>query len=281
MAAPTTYVDVHLAFLLPPIVGLGLLASRRSLLDRRFLGGLAVLIALAVGYTTPWDARLIAIGVWWYGEGAVGRRFLGVPVGEYAFFVLQPVLTLLWVRWITRNGNGPTRGAPNGPTRGAPRPSPGVRLIGLLSGAAVAAVGGWLVIAGAETRLYLGAILLWAGPVLAIQWAYDWPSLRRRGRTVAVGVLVPTGYLCLVDRIAIDAGIWTIAPDYTTGLTIGGLPVEEGLFFLVTNCFLVQGYLLYDDLIDRRTADGARRSSGAAPRSTGATSRSTDARKEA
>ncbi|SDY28561.1 lycopene cyclase domain-containing protein [Halopenitus persicus] len=255
MIPPTTYFDVHVTFLLPPILGLGLLAWRRNRLDRRFLGGLAVLIALAVGYTTPWDARLIAIGVWRYGEGAVARRLLGVPLGEYVFFVLQPALTLLWVRWITRDGDDSPRVAS--------RQSPGNRLAGLLAGAAIAVVGGWLVIAGPETRLYLGAILLWAGPVLAIQWAYDWPSLRRRGRTIAVGVLVPTGYLCLVDRIAIDAGIWTIAPAYTTGLTIGGLPVEEGLFFLVTNCFLAQGYLLYDELIERRTADAAGRTAGA------------------
>jgi lycopene cyclase domain-containing protein len=270
MISPTTYLDVHVTFLLPPILGLGLLARRRNRIDRRFLGGLVVLIALAVGYTTPWDARLIAIGVWQYGEGAVARRLLGVPLGEYVFFVLQPVVTLLWVRWIsrdwwvrwitrdwwvrwiTRDGDAPSR-APS-------RPSSSDRSVGLLAGATISVVGGWLVFAGPEARLYLGAILLWAGPVLAVQWAYDWPSLRRRGRTIALGVLVPTGYLCLVDRIAIDAGIWTISPAYTTGLTIGGLPVEEGLFFLVTNCFLVQGYLLYDELIERRTTDGVRSS---------------------
>ncbi|SEH39236.1 lycopene cyclase domain-containing protein [Halopenitus malekzadehii] len=241
MTTPTTYFDVHLLFLFPPIAGLGFLAWRRSVLDRRFLGAVAILTVLAVGYTTPWDARLIAVGVWWYGDGSVSRRFLGVPLGEYAFFLLQSVVTLLWVGCITRGDR----------LRVPARPSRSDRIVGFLAGVSVG-VGGWLLLAGPRTWLYLGAILLWAGPVLAIQWAYDWPSLRRRRWPLTVGVLVPTGYLCLVDRVAIDAGVWNVSRTYTTGLTVGGLPVEEAVFFLVTNVFLVQGYLLYDDLLDRR-----------------------------
>jgi lycopene cyclase domain-containing protein len=42
--------------------------------------------------------------------------------------------------------------------------------------------------------------------------------------------------------MAIGFGTWTISPVYTTGLIIGGrLPVEEAVFFLLTNVLVVFG----------------------------------------
>jgi hypothetical protein len=48
----------------------------------------------------------------------------------------------------------------------------------------------------------------------------------------------------VIDRIAIGNGIWTISETYTTGLGLLGLPLEEMAFFVVTNCFVVQGLVL-------------------------------------
>ena len=45
--------------------------------------------------------------------------------------------------------------------------------------------------------------------------------------------------------VAITLGIWKLSPTYTTGLTLAGLPIEEGLFFLFTNLFVVQGLILW------------------------------------
>jgi lycopene cyclase domain-containing protein len=70
-------------------------------------------------------------------------------------------------------------------------------------------------------------------------------------RGLAVAVLVPTLYFCLIDRIAIGAGLWTISADHTTGLAVAGLPVEEAMFFLLTNTFAVQGLVMYMWLWDR------------------------------
>jgi hypothetical protein len=60
-----------------------------------------------------------------------------------------------------------------------------------------------------------------------------------------VGTLVPTLYLCVTDRIAIEYGIWILSEQYTTGIFVAGLPVEEAAFFFVTNLFVVQGLVLY------------------------------------
>ncbi|MDX1617037.1 MAG: lycopene cyclase domain-containing protein, partial [Candidatus Promineifilaceae bacterium] len=51
-----------------------------------------VLIALL--YTTPWDNYLVATEVWWYDPALVTGITLGwVPIEEYTFFVLQPIMT--------------------------------------------------------------------------------------------------------------------------------------------------------------------------------------------
>ncbi len=56
--------------------------------------GLAVLAAVL--YTAPWDNYLVATRVWSYDPARVWRIVLGyVPLEEYLFFVLQPVLAAL------------------------------------------------------------------------------------------------------------------------------------------------------------------------------------------
>jgi hypothetical protein len=45
--------------------------------------------------------------------------------------------------------------------------------------------------------------------------------------------------------LALRAGTWTISPDKTLGLEmLPGLPLEEALFFLMTNTLLVFGMVL-------------------------------------
>ncbi|MFC7172785.1 lycopene cyclase domain-containing protein [Haloplanus litoreus] len=116
--------------------------------------------------------------------------------------------------------------------------------------AAILGAGGWQLLARSET-FYLGAILAWAAPVLALQWVVGAPQLWARRRLVTLGTLVPTTYLCVADRVAIEYGIWILSERYTTGLTVAGLPVEEATFFLVTNLFVVQGLVLYRWVVSR------------------------------
>ncbi|MFB6084936.1 MAG: lycopene cyclase domain-containing protein [Halorientalis sp.] len=226
--ATLTYLEFHLLFVLPPIAALLVLADPA---ERPYAGplGVALLAVVAVLYTTPWDNHLIATGVWTYGEGTVRFRIWNAPIGEYLFFLLQPVLTSLWlVRLPTRSDYEP----------GIPLSD---RALGLLGGGLVAALGFALL---SKSTYYLGTLLLWASPVLAIQWAFGWPVLWERRRTLALGVGVPTTYLAVIDRVAIALGVWTFDETYLTGIEILGLPVEELLFFGLTNLFLVQGLLL-------------------------------------
>ena len=234
-----TYFGFHLTFVVPPAVGLtaaSISSPAREGTDVP-VGGLLVIVALALLYTTPWDNYLIEYGVWHYGEGVVAGTIWHAPLEEYLFILLQPIVTALWLSRVHEGG------AP-GPTA-----STRDRLVGLAAGALVGAVGAALLTS--DPTFYLGAILLWAAPVLAIQWLVGWPYLWHHRRIVGVGVAVPTLYFCVADRVALWRDLWVIADRYTVGVAPFGLPVEEALFFLVTNLFIVQGLVLYEWVLAR------------------------------
>jgi lycopene cyclase domain-containing protein len=202
------------------------------------VGGIALMITLALVYTTPWDNYLIARGVWEYGEGVVTTRFGWMPLGEYLFVAVQSVLVGVWA--FQYDGIvDPTIGH-----------SWRDRLLGVGAGAAIGFVGIGFLLGPSET-FYLGAILAWAGPVFALQWGVGWRYLLAIRRRLVVLVVPPVVYLSSIDRIAIDQGLWTISPTYSTGLTVGGLPIEEGVFFLVTSLFIVQALVLLRWVIAR------------------------------
>ncbi|WP_435127486.1 lycopene cyclase domain-containing protein [Halobaculum sp. D14] len=270
-----TYLEFHALFVLPPVVALAWRWHRRrregarrpgqrAVLDGGraaagrlvradfgldALGLLAILFA-AVVYTVPWDNALIAVGVWTYGPGRVAATLWHAPVGEYLFFLAQPTLTALFLAALPREWSRTAERTPVASPRRLRVASVG--LAAAIGAAGVAAL-------ASPPTLYLGAILAWAAPVFALQWAVGAPALVARRRLVAAAVCVPTLYLCVADRVAIDAGIWSLSPTWTTGRSVFGLPVEEALFFLVTNLFVVQGLVLYRWVTETGAADQLRR----------------------
>jgi lycopene cyclase domain-containing protein len=248
MTGPT-YLQFHLAFLLPAVMFMIATASvsrtqmsaavRPLGTGRTYWAGVAIITIVALAYTTPWDNYLIAEGVWWYGEGSTLGTLGHAPVEEYLFILVQPWLTALWLAHLSLPSEWPQ----------AARPVRS-RLVATALAVGLGVVG-WQFL-GTDATFYLGAILAWAAPVLALQWAVGAPQLWARRRLVALGTLVPTAYLCVADRIAIEYGIWILSEQYTTGVTVAGLPVEEATFFLVTNLFVVQGLVLYRWVLDWR-----------------------------
>lgn len=242
MPPPLTYVEFLALFVGLPLSVLVATTVVRRRADRPTLrvaaGGLVLLGGLALVYTTPWDNHLVVRGVWWYGEGRVTARFLAVPLGEYLFIVLQTLLVGAWSLGQT------------GPIDASIGQSWRDRALGVLAGAAIAAAGA-LALLGQDSFLYLGAILLWAGPVLALQWGVGWRYLLATRRRVAASVLPPVAYLSVIDWVAIRQGIWTLSPTHTTGVTVAGLPLEEVLFFTVTSLFVAQALVLLRWVIAR------------------------------
>jgi lycopene beta-cyclase len=92
---------------------------------------------------------------------------------------------------------------------------------------------------------YLFLEIVWALPVLALQWGIGWPELWAARRLWFKATLIPTIYLCIADRLAIENGIWTIHAERSTGVHLLGLPLEEAVFFLLTNLMVVQALILF------------------------------------
>lgn len=224
-----TYLAFHGIFLLPPLVVLWWV--QRGYLHRvhpragLFLGVMAVVALL---YTTPWDNYLVWRGVWRYGPDRVLGTIGYVPVEEYLFFLLQPLLAGLWLY----------RLLPSPPARVGPL----ARWGGAAIYAAAALLGALLLRSPEGT--YLGLILVWAAPVLALQWVYAGGAIWARRGVWAAGFALPTLYLWAADAAALHLGIWRISAVHTLGPAVGPLPLEEAVFFLVTNLLVVQGLLL-------------------------------------
>jgi lycopene cyclase domain-containing protein len=176
-----TYLAFHGVFIVPPIAALALLLRGRGVLDRRGTAFLALIAAIALVYTTPWDNYLVWRGVWGYGADRVIGTIGHVPVEEYLFFVLQPLLTGLWL-YLVLAREGPAR-AGDGAGEGS-----GVRRVAVVGAVLYLgiAVAGALLLLREETT-YLGLILAWAGPVLAGQWAYAGAGIWARRRSWARG----------------------------------------------------------------------------------------------
>ena len=235
-----TYTQFHALFVAPPLIALfaaSVWRRKRDTLVRPL--AVAIITVVALVYTTPWDNYLISRQVWGYGEGRVLATIWHAPVEEYAFIILQPLLGALWLRWVGGLFDEPAVEWP------MPRRD---WVVGALAALPIGVAG--VAMLTVDATFYMGAILAWGAPVLAVQWAVGWRYLLARWRLVTVAVGVPAIYLSAVDRIAIEYGIWWLSDTYTTGLTVAGLPIEEGAFFLLTTVFVVQGLVLYPWVVD-------------------------------
>jgi lycopene cyclase domain-containing protein len=194
-----------------------------------------LLAVIAVIYTTPWDNYLVANRVWWYDPSLVLGITLGwVPLEEYAFFVVQSLLTgFLTLILLYRL---PPSVAPASPSVLRRWATLGILAVWALSAAML--VSGW------QPGTYLSLILIWALPAVALQFAFGADILVAHRRTYLAALSLPTIYLWLVDYLAISAGTWTIDPEQTTGIQLGVLPLEEMVFFLATNVLVAGGVTL-------------------------------------
>jgi lycopene cyclase domain-containing protein len=241
-----TYFGVLLRFVGPPLLALALVTAhdrrrgRRLAVAFRTWPAWAVVlghVAIALIWTTPWDNYLVANRVWWYEPALVTGITLGwVPIEEYTFFVVQTLMTGLWILAWMRHLHPPE----------APLlVRPALRWASLAAGSLAWAF--WLaaLLAGWERGLYMALLVVWFGPPILLQLAFGADILWHYRRLTLIGLLPPFLYLCLVDALAIHSGTWTINPANTLGLEVGSvLPLEEIVFFLATNVVIAFGITL-------------------------------------
>ncbi|MEZ4673248.1 MAG: lycopene cyclase domain-containing protein [Caldilineaceae bacterium] len=203
-------------------------------------------VVVAVLYTTPWDNYLVATRVWWYDPALVTGVVLGwVPIEEYTFFVAQTLLSSLWLLLLARRFHRQDevsflQRVATGKQADAKR----LRWGAMLTGSVLWLAAGMVLLSRWSPGTYLALELVWALPPIIFQLWFGADILWHYRRIVGWGIAIPTIYLAATDTIAIGAGTWTIDPAQSTGLFLGTLPVEEFIFFLVTNVLVVFGTIL-------------------------------------
>lgn len=95
----------------------------------------------------------------------------------------------------------------------------------------------------AESFTYLVLELGWALPPIFLQWIVGWRFLKQQRRAWLGSIFGLTLYLSLADSTALGV-VWTIAPAKSLGIRFGNVPLEEVLFFLLTNTLVVQSVIL-------------------------------------
>jgi lycopene beta-cyclase len=266
-----TYFGFLLRFLVIPIlVFLGINMLPHS--DRERAGvrvvpravwiAILVHVFLAVTYTTPWDNYLVATGVWHYNPNLVtGIVFGYVPLEEYTFFVLETILAGLWWWFLARrigvmaltpspsphSGKGEfgetTGVSPKG--RREFKASKTARLVSFFVLLFIWAIFTFIFFSDNPPLTYLSITLFWALPPIFPQMLYGADILWHYRKLVALTILVPGTYLSLMDIVALRATTWSISPAQTTGILFFGiLPVEEVVFFFITNILVSFGMTL-------------------------------------
>ena len=249
-----TYFGFLFRFLLFPIVFFLALAywdnKNHKQIDG-FQNGPAVWIAigihilLAVVYTTPWDNYLVATGVWYYNPDLVTGLVIGyVPIEVYAFFIVETILSGLWW-WFLARRNSPLPAGDRPGVRESFRPNK--RLIYVSSGVLlfIWLISTFLFFLGDTKWTYLSITLFWAVPAILPQLLFGADILWHYRKLVALGILVPGTYLSLMDIVALQETTWSISASQTTGILFFGiLPLEEVVFFFVTNVLIIFGMTL-------------------------------------
>lgn len=199
------------------------------------------LCSVALIYTTPWDNYLVATSVWCYDINLVSGIVFGyVPIEEYIFFLIQPIMTgllfLLIVRYLPINPQKAN--------------NPKIRIFATSIAVAGFAFFTFLLIMTVINDIfrpmtYLSLELSWALIPIIIQFAFGADILWRHRNAILLTIIISTIYLSWADSIAIAGGTWTIDPEQSLNWLIGGvLPIEEFIFFLITSTLVTLGMTL-------------------------------------
>ena len=261
-----TYFGFLLRFLVIPILVLLAVTYRDTKRNRSISGfrntaavwtGIALHVLLAVLYTTPWDNYLVATGVWYYNPDLVTGILLGyVPIEEYTFFVLETLLAGLWWWFLARRIFPLSAEKPQG-MRDRITANKKLVYVSICFLVPLWFIFTYLFFFGAASWTYLSIILFWALPPIFLQLLFGADILWHYRRLVFWSILIPSAYLSLMDIVALRYTTWSISPEQTTGILFFGiLPLEEVVFFFITNILIAFGMtLLLANVSQERVAE--------------------------
>ena len=258
-----TYFGFLLRFVIFPILILLALTLRDKKNGKHITGfrngravwaAIGIHVLLAVLYTAPWDNYLVATGVWYYNPALITGILIGyVPIEEYTFFVVETILAGLWWWFLARRLYSPL-------LKGEGLGVRSNKTLTYLSTCVLISL--WLVFTylfffGDTQWTYLSITLFWALPAILPQLLFGADILWHYRRLVFWAIMVPGTYLSLMDVVALRETTWSISEMQTTGIVFFGiLPLEEVVFFFITNVLITFGLtLLLADVSQGRFAE--------------------------
>lgn len=242
-ACKLSYRHFHLLWTLP-VCGV-LLVIARPFLTKLDRAKLILLPIIAFVWTTPWDNLIVRNRAWSYHRHCIWFTIGYVPIEEYFYFIIQSLISTLWCTLITRWTLPNLYLTPSTPARRPLAPF-------AVATCVVCFVLGLQASVPATHTYYFGMISWWSSMPLALLLWGSIDFVRNMGVGAgfipfAISVLGPTLYLWSSDIYALRRGTWHI--NQATSLNmfpIPDLPIEEMLFFLVTNVILVSACFTFD-----------------------------------
>ena len=248
-----TYFGFLLCFLFIPIFVFLVITPWENRTNKQIYGfrngravwtAIGIHVLLAVTYTTPWDNYLVATKVWYYNPNLVTGFVIGyVPIEEYTFFIVETILAGLWWWFLARRFVLTPSPSPSGRETFIPNKK-------LIYVTTCLLVFFWLIFTylfffGDEKWAYLSIILFWALPAILPQLLFGADILWHYRKLVFWAIMIPGIYLSLMDIVALRDTTWSISPTQTTGILFFGiLPLEEVVFFFITNVLITFGMTL-------------------------------------
>ncbi|PWN52727.1 hypothetical protein IE53DRAFT_311565 [Violaceomyces palustris] len=251
MGAPQctlSYRHFHLLWTIPTTLLLYLV--NRPFLTRLDRVKLIVLPIIAFVWTTPWDNVIVKNRAWSYHDGCVWFTLGYVPIEEYFFFLIQSVMTTLWTSFLTRWSIPIVVFGIRSSRRSAHLPVPLNFAASCWLPLAILLAGAFGALASDPDRktYYLGMISWWSSiPLALLLWGTLGFVSSSGTRVFLLSFSAPTVYLWASDIYALRRGTWHI--NELTSLEVfplPDLPIEEMLFFLVTNLILVSACFAFD-----------------------------------
>ncbi|MBN1634603.1 MAG: lycopene cyclase domain-containing protein [Ignavibacteria bacterium] len=222
-----TYIEFLLIFTVIPIFIL--LFLLRKYLDTTYIKWLFVVSVIAFVATAGWDNYAVYSGIWHFPEDkTLGIKLFYVPVEEYIFFFLQTYTTGL-VQFIFIKKNLKLN----------------LKNLSFLITPVLIFQTNEIMKLPFDKYNYLFHLFSWGGIFILIQIIAGRKKILNNISKIVLPSFIMTLYFSIADSISIGYGIWDFDPMQTIGVRIFNIPLEEILFFLVTNILITEAMILF------------------------------------
>lgn len=228
----------HLIYMLPVFGVLTLIT--RPFINRSEIFKIILISITNLAYLKLWDTLIIPDRTWTFIPERVNSIIGESTIEKNMFFLLQIILTSLWtlicVRWtipcLCFNQNKKSYQL--------------IQWIPILLLNIVMAIGCTMVVPGQNT-FYLGCLLCWASPIIMYLWYGCGNFFVKKIISSSIAIVVPTLYFCWMNQKISVVNIWyTKKPTSLNVFIFEDLPLEEALYFFITNVIIVLAVHSYD-----------------------------------